>query len=147
MEKTIRNATTADFERVKEFLEAKELSTIGLENALDHFLLIETEGRLVGTIGIEVQGSCGLLRSFVTRLPIQSADVIAMLGYIQELAFKKGIYTLYLATNHKDLLPVFQQFGFNEILKEQLSSTFADFPHGKHLLSVNDVHILQSTIK
>ena len=147
MEKTIRNATSADLQRVKEFLEEKELSTIGLENALENFLLIEMEGRLVGTIGIEVQGRCGLLRSFVTRLPIQSVDVFALLGYVQELAFKKGIRTLYLATNHKGMLPIFQQFGFNEILKKRLTSTFTCFEHGKQLLSINDVHILHASIK
>lgn len=64
---TIRRATPADRGAVADLLKTAELPLAGIPSALEHFLVAESGGTLVGAIGLEVYGNAALLRSAVVH--------------------------------------------------------------------------------
>jgi amino-acid N-acetyltransferase len=64
---SVRPATPADRGAVAELLKAAELPLAGIPNALEHFLVAESNGTVVGAIGLERYGTAALLRSAVVH--------------------------------------------------------------------------------
>lgn len=60
---TIREAAARDLEGIQELLRALRLPVEGVAEHLHHFLVLELEGHLTGTVGLEVYGDQALLRS------------------------------------------------------------------------------------
>jgi N-acetylglutamate synthase-like GNAT family acetyltransferase len=60
---TVRAASAADLSAVFGLLEAADLPTAGVQEALDGFFIAEEAGRLVGVAGLEVHGRDAVLRS------------------------------------------------------------------------------------
>jgi amino-acid N-acetyltransferase len=58
-----RNATAEDLPAVESLLVTSGLPTAGVSKCIGDFILAESSGRIVGTIGLEVHGQYGLLRS------------------------------------------------------------------------------------
>ncbi len=58
----IRGALRSDLAAIEALLSASDLPTVGVADALDHFLLAEHEGRVIGAIGMELHGNFALLR-------------------------------------------------------------------------------------
>jgi len=60
---TIRNAVPEDLPGILRLLSGLRLPVAGVAEHLAHFLVLECDGHLVGTVGLEVHGDQGLLRS------------------------------------------------------------------------------------
>src|SRR5689334_20756838 len=50
---TLRSATPADLAPITRLLESSDLPTVGVEDALQDFIVAEADGDLVGVVGLE----------------------------------------------------------------------------------------------
>ncbi|MDQ2767020.1 MAG: GNAT family N-acetyltransferase, partial [Gemmatimonadota bacterium] len=60
---TLRSAVIGDLPDIERLLVASSLPVIGVAEALGTFVVAESDGRLVGVIGLEICGEYALLRS------------------------------------------------------------------------------------
>lgn len=107
----LRAATREDAPRIAELLAEAHLSTAGLDAAPGSFLVAVIEGKIVGTIGLEVFGASGLLRSAAVERASQGKGIGGLLvsGVIAE-ANALGLGELVLMTTAA--APYFQRMGF-----------------------------------
>ncbi len=118
-------AARDDLPDVLDLLRSSSLPVAGVEEHLDSFLVARDEaGRLVGTIGLEVYGEVGLLRSLAVRSDRRSAGVgTELVERLMVLAREKKIGTVYLLTTTAETY--FPRFGFACVPREQADSRLA----------------------
>jgi amino-acid N-acetyltransferase len=106
-----RKATKDDTDLLKKFILQGGISNQGIENNIDQFIIMETnEKEIVGTVGLEVHGNCGLIRSLVMSRTITSEEIlIRLLQEAIKAAKDKQVEALYLLTK---VTPIFQSIGF-----------------------------------
>ena len=59
----VRTAEAEDLPAVLALLGGADLPTAGVADAFSHFIVAESEGRLIGVVGLELYGGSALLRS------------------------------------------------------------------------------------
>jgi amino-acid N-acetyltransferase len=108
---SLRSAVAADLPELEALLDQASLSSIGVAEALDHFVVAVSEGRVVGTVGLEVYDSDGLLRSAAVDATLRGAGIgQRLVERILADAVGWGIRTVYLLTTTAERW--FQRFGF-----------------------------------
>ena len=117
---TIREATSDDLARVVALLEASHLPTTGVAEALCGFLVAESEGAIVGSVGIE---SCcdryALLRSTAVSEAWRGRGVgRRLVERAIAAAESKGIEALYLLTTTAE--SYFPSFGFARVERDDV---------------------------
>jgi len=119
---TLRPAAADDLPAIIALLDANHLPTIELEDHLDHVVVAEAEGRVVGCGGLEVYPDCdaGLVRSMAVEEVLRGSGLGArILDWVSEHARSLGISQLFLFTvNARDF---YARFGFQD-------ATLDDFP-------------------
>lgn len=144
MEALIRYAGIEDVTRLEMFLDKAKLSSDGLNQAVEYFLIMENSfGEIIGTLGIEPLGKIGLLRSFVVTTDATEKDLFILFEQILSLAKERELETLYLATNKKSSLELFQLIGFTEEEMISLPEALYDSEHVKHILTVDNFFFLK----
>lgn len=139
MKMNIRVASTEDQEKLIAFLEKAELDTIGIAEAIDHFLLVEDEeGELSATIGIEILGEHGLLRSFVIQPGLGERDLFHLFDHMLHFARSKQLKEVYLATNKEGLFVFFEILGFATVGRQYLPKQFYESERLKPILDVDN---------
>jgi N-acetylglutamate synthase-like GNAT family acetyltransferase len=139
MTKTIRQATREDIYKVIGFLVKAGLSTEGVKNTIDCFLLVEdTDGNLIGTLGIEMRDRTGLLRSLVVTPAFDSEEIFTLFQEIFKLAREKDLSRLYLITNRRASLNFFEMLGFQQEPQGHVDE-LKDFVHAKQLSTVDNL--------
>jgi amino-acid N-acetyltransferase len=118
----LRPAAGADRPAVIALLEAASLPTAGVPPALEHFLVAEEHGRLVGVVGLEMYEDGALLRSAAVQPGGRGSGIGAALvrGALDD-ARKSGVTDVYLLTTTAERW--FPRFGFERIAR-------ADVPAG-----------------
>lgn len=117
---TIRKATTADRPFIAALLEKTKLGTDGLNKHLSDFLVAETDGRIAGTIGLEIYGPIGLLRSVAVLPDVQNKRIgDRLVTAITEYARERGISELILLTTTAS--GYFLKKGFVEVKREEIT--------------------------
>ena len=113
-ETSVRQATRQDLQSVNDLLESASLPTLGVEQHLQHFIVAENAGAIVGAIGLEVYGDVALLRSAVVASKDQGKGIGSLL-YNQSLlqARRLGVRRLILLTNTAE--KYFEPKGFMKI--------------------------------
>jgi amino-acid N-acetyltransferase len=107
----IRNATDADLSAVESLLSASDLPLDGVRDNFCSFIVAEDEGRIAGTIGLEVFGSVALLRSAVVSPGHRGSGIgRRLVELLLEKAEDAGIEELYLLTTTAERY--FPRFGF-----------------------------------
>ena len=145
MEKQIRVATEMDVNRVKAFLDQSEVSSDGIEDSIDHFVLMEnSDHEIVATLGIERVEKNGLLRSLVVRTSVEQTDILTLFKSVMSLASNKEMNDLFLATNKEASVTFFELLGFEKISKENLPNELADSSHFRKLLEMKAPIFLKS---
>jgi len=118
-EYTIREATNDDLDQVLALLEASSLPTVGVPEALGGFLVAESDGAIVGSVGIEECCEYALLRSAAVREDWRNRGLGRRL---EERAIasaeSKGIEALYLLTTTAE--SYFPSFGFERITRDDV---------------------------
>jgi N-acetylglutamate synthase-like GNAT family acetyltransferase len=139
MTKIIRQATHEDIYKVIGFLVKAGLSTEGVKSAIDCFLVVEDEEQnLIGTLGIEMRGRTGLLRSLVVTPEFDSEEIFSLFQEIFKLAKEKDLAKLYLITNRRASLNFFEVLGFQQE-PQSFVDELKDFVHAKQLSTVDNL--------
>jgi N-acetylglutamate synthase-like GNAT family acetyltransferase len=112
--KTLRSATKEDHWALQVFLRQANISTIGLEEKIENFIILEEENEgICGTIGIERFERVGLLRSLVIGPSVKQLQLLQMFEHTQLHARKQELEKLYLVTNKIDYIQFFELLNFH----------------------------------
>jgi len=110
----LRDARRGDVGPLRRLLESAGLDHADLEEMLADVLVAEAGGVIVGTIGLEVYGSMGLLRSAAVAAPFRGGGIGAtLIEGLEQRARKRKIGTLILLTT--DAALYFSRRGFTAI--------------------------------
>ncbi|MFE8701865.1 hypothetical protein ACFYKX_14790 [Cytobacillus sp. FJAT-54145] len=139
MEKIVRCGQVEDINKLVAFLEKAGLSTEGVAESIDYFLILEDEqGNINATLGIEPLGNIGLLRSLVMTTKASENELFTIFEQMLLLAREKQIQSLYLATNKAGSLQFFDLMGFVKEEKAQLPEELLHSEHVRHILTVDN---------
>jgi len=120
-------ATHEQRDAIVSLLNAEELPTEDLPEQLEHFFVALNNGTIVGAIGLEKYGSCGLLRSMVVNKDHRNKNIAAALvTELENYALTKGIAEMYLLT--ETAAAYFEKKGYSKIER-------ADVPTALHASS------------
>lgn len=143
----VKYAEQSDVNRVTEFLKEANLSTDGVAEAIDYFILMEdAQGELKAGIGVEPHGDCGLLRSLAMKSETAQEDLLYLLQQIFALAKEKELSSLFLASNKRSTLQFFLLIGFKQVEQAELPANLLESKHIQHILSVDNSFFLQFSI-
>ncbi len=115
---TFAFGTPDDLSTVRALLERCGLPTGDLQAShLEQFLLCRVGGRLAGTVGLEVLGDVGLLRSLAVAPEFRGRRLgHALWTRLRDEAPRSGIRQLYLLTTTADGL--FSTWGFGRVARD-----------------------------
>ena len=115
---TFAPATDADTPAILELLERSELPIVGVAENLQACAVARHEGVVVGTSGVEIYGSCGLLRSVAVERSTRDRGIAALLvAHAVARAEREGLSTLYLLTT--TARTYFEHHGFTVCPREE----------------------------
>ena len=100
----ITSAQTQDETSIKTLLHACDLPTDDLDAShMDHFLVIKDNGKVVGSVGLEICGKYGLLRSLAVSKSLRGRSLGSKLvEQIEAYARTHQLKSLYLLTTTAD---------------------------------------------
>ncbi|MGM7703083.1 GNAT family N-acetyltransferase [Pseudalkalibacillus sp. Hm43] len=127
---SFRPAETNDTPSIKQFVAQAGLSSEGIENCIQTFIILETDKKkMAGTVGLERFGTDGLIRSLVLDKEYSSEELLLqLLKAVIRLADYKGIETVYLLTR---VTSIFYALGFTEIPYDKVPDDLLNSPHLK----------------
>ncbi|WP_428910116.1 hypothetical protein [Niallia sp. Krafla_26] len=138
MNSIVRVAKLEDVEVVTGFLEKAKLNSHGIEEMVDSFLIMEDTSGVKATMGMEMFGVSGLLRSLVMTANTSENDLLQLFEEMFLLARKKEVKDLYLATNKLGAMKFVEVLGFEIVDNDQLPMAFSQSEHVKHILTVDN---------
>ena len=113
----LRPAAPSDYQAIVQLLEAAELPTMGVEEALRHFVVADAGGAVVGVAGMEVHGPDAVLRSVAVDGALRGRGLGArMTGRVLQAAREAGLRRVYLLTTTAD--GYFPRHGFRRIHRD-----------------------------
>ncbi len=116
---SIRTGGMADRSAVERLLTASKLPTAGISDSLDGFLVAESEGSVIGTIGIERYGVYGLLRSAAVDPAWQGKGLgRSLVEQLLSSARATELRAVYLLTTTAE--GYFPAFGFSRVARESV---------------------------
>jgi amino-acid N-acetyltransferase len=111
---TLRQATKKDLGRVSELLSEARLPLDGVSECIDKFIVAESDGLMVGSIGLERYGNYALLRSAAVAESYRGKGIgHQLVDALLTRAEADGVKTMYLLTTTADAW--FPEFGFATI--------------------------------
>ena len=100
-------------------LAAAGLPALGVSPTLDHFLVAEKAGQVVGAVGLEFYGPDALLRSAVVSQDLRGSGLGGVLiARILAQAEARGVRGVYLLTTTAERY--FPRFGFERIDRAEI---------------------------
>lgn len=121
------------------------MRTDGVDKHPERFWVLEEAGespRIAGTIGMEVHGRNGLLRSFVIkRGNWQPQAVVKLLLLVLSAAHKRGIDELYLAAAGSS--PLFETLGFSTVDGSELPEPIRDSEHLRQVANSGEAKVMR----
>ncbi|WP_246944472.1 GNAT family N-acetyltransferase [Bacillus pinisoli] len=143
----IRTAEPKDLGEMMSFLGQAQVSTKGLAEQIDHFIVLEDlEGTMLGTLGIQRIEQDGLLRSLVISPKAEQTTILDMFQQILKLAKEKELRRLYLATNKIVSIEFFTLLGFRKTEKHELPSYILEADHVVDSLALEETVIMEFVI-
>ena len=100
----INSATPQDMTGIKALLHACELPSHDIKDRhLEHFFVLKDDGEIIGTVGLEVCGVFGLLRSLGLRESFRGRGLgTQLVQQIERYAQSQQVGSLYLLTTTAD---------------------------------------------
>lgn len=115
----IRRARPADLDEIERLLNDAELTTLGVADHLEEFLVAEDGRAIVGCAGLETYGASALLRSVVVRPEHRNRRIGGRLvAELLDGARRDAVRTVYLLTTTAP--GYFAQIGFREVPRDQI---------------------------
>lgn len=107
----LRAAGTQDLPAIERLLTAHRLPLVGVREGVAGFAVAEVDGEVVGTIGLEVRGEYGLLRSAAVAPSSQGRGIgRALVGWVLAEGRARRLRAIYLLTTTAERY--FPAFGF-----------------------------------
>lgn len=111
---TLQRAASTDKASVVALLQSLDLPTEDLPQSLDHFIIAQELGKVVGSVGLEVFDSYALLRSLAVTPQIQGSGLGKSLYHAAiSLAKEQSVSEVYLITT--TAAPFFEKQGFKKV--------------------------------
>lgn len=115
---TIRRAEAADVSAIAALLEENGLTSLGVAEAPENFLVLEHSG-IAAVAGMEIQGDAGLLRSLAVRLKDRKKGFgERMTSAVIDRAREQEVRTVYLLTETAERF--FDRVGFTVARREDI---------------------------
>lgn len=131
----LKIAETKDVERLTMFVEEAGISSEGIANLIDYFVIMENgENEIVACIGVEPVKNTGLLRSLVVSDKLKQAHIVTLFQSIQTLSEKRGITDLFLVTNKEASVQFLSLMGFHNLKADLVPSEMLSIDHMKDSL-------------
>jgi amino-acid N-acetyltransferase len=104
---------------VKRLLAEAGLPTVDITfKKLQNFYGYESDGQVIGIVGVEIYSSIGLLRSLVVDPRHRSEGIgSALVEFAEDFALEEGVKTLYLLTTTAE--PFFLKRGYAKVPREE----------------------------
>jgi amino-acid N-acetyltransferase len=120
MDDTIITITTdGDFQSFKSLLRSSNLHADDLDINRDLLVAYVEDGQMMGTGGLEIYGSYGLLRSLSVKLGTRGKALgTALTNYLVDEARSRGLKGIYLLT--ENARGFFQRKGFVDITRQEV---------------------------
>lgn len=116
----LRAADAGDFPAVLALLGKARLPTAGVEEQHSHYIVAESEGKLIGVVGLEVYGDSALLRSAAVEQDWQGSGVGRVLvERALDVARERGLYDVFLLTTTAERY--FPRFGFACVSRDSVA--------------------------
>ncbi|TYR80183.1 acetyltransferase [Priestia megaterium] len=143
MKKQLKIATMKDYDRIQQFLQKAEISTIGVAENIHHFVVIENdEKEVMATVGFEKEGTAGILRSLVVSPALMKSDILMLFESVVQLAKEHGVYELYLVTNKASSVQFFEMMNFQQINHQDLPLGLKQRSYLQQLPDLNQVYVM-----
>lgn len=138
----IRNANKEDLAKLERFLTEAGVSSEGLGDYIENFSIIEDQqGELEACLGVETVDKAGLLRSFVVSPQAIKPDLMFLFKRAILTAKSQRLEELYLVTNKRSAIPLFDSLGF-EIVNE-VPDSLHEKNHLNQVLTVDNSTIMK----
>ena len=135
---TIRPAAPGELPAVEDLLRGAKLPVEGVRDMGDLLLVAIDGGRLVGSAGLELRGTAGLLRSVATVGTDRGRGIgQALVERVMGAARKRGVRRVYLLT--ETAAGFFPRFGFSVIQRDDVEPAVQRSPEFAHLCPASAV--------
>ena len=115
----LRTAQESDLPAVLGLLGRAHLPTAGVADARSHFVMAESDGKLVGVVGLEVYGESALLRSAAVEERWRGSGVgRSLIDRALGEARQAGIEDVFLLTTTAE--QYFPRFGFSCVSRDEV---------------------------
>lgn len=139
----LKIAEKQDIERLTMFVEKAGISSEGIADLIDYFVLMENgEKEIVACIGVEPVKNAGLLRSLVVSDKLKQAHIVTLFQSIQTLAEKRGITNLFLVTNKEASVQFLSLMGFQKLKPDLVPSDMLTIDHMKDSLEDPNAEVM-----
>jgi len=119
-------------------LQSANLPVKDLPNTLDNFFVALHDGKVIGAIGLEQYGDCGLLRSMVVDQRHRNKNIASQLVLqLEQYATGKGIHSIYLLTETAPLF--FERKAYNKITREEVPKALQASSEFSHICPVSAI--------
>ncbi|GGE05350.1 hypothetical protein GCM10011571_03040 [Marinithermofilum abyssi] len=142
----IRKACTSDVPAIMHLLKEAGMNEQGVDKHPEHFLVVEDPGkspvRTVGTVGLEVHGDVGLLRSFVLDQTCWNGKTsMELLHVVFQFVRQMELTAVYLFAGIDPR--VFEAFGFQGISPDELPEAIRNSDHAVRLAGSGSPMVLR----
>jgi amino-acid N-acetyltransferase len=135
---TIRPAAAGEIPAVEALLEGGRLPVDGVREMGDLMLVALEGGRIVGSAGLEIYGTAGLLRSVATAESARGRGVGQLLvERALGVARERGLRRVYLLT--ETAADFFPRFGFRSVPRGDIDAAVQRSPEFAHLCPASAV--------
>ncbi|WP_458208001.1 arsenic resistance N-acetyltransferase ArsN2 [Haladaptatus sp. NG-SE-30] len=119
---TIQKADGENIDRVEAMLEANDLPYQDVRTKPEKFFIAYSDTKCIGSGGVEIYGSNGLLRSVVITASNRGRGFgTALCDALEDYARTNGVVQLYLLT--VTAAAFFRQRGYEEVVRENVPSS------------------------
>ncbi len=122
----IEHASILDVEEIKRLMEFSNLTSTGVEEHIDNFLVARESGRIIGCAGIEVWQADGPMRS-VAVIPERRGSGLGKELTLAALEYAKSLKLQTLSLLTQTAAEFFPKLGFIEIERNSLPKQIREF--------------------
>lgn len=134
----ITRATEEQREEIVKLLKAENLPVDDLPDSMDNFFVATEAGNIVGTIGLEIYNSYGLLRSMVVSKDYRNRDIASQLvKQLEQYAISKGNISMYLLTETAS--KYFEKKNYKSVGREEVPKEIQGSSEFSHVCPVSAI--------